>query len=203
MYRGAAVSVSLSLIIPGAGILGAVAVVVYGSVKRPGQTGAEAPPAIEQSLPPEWEAQFVRPIPMYTPKIIIPSRPETPAMSFDNPADQGQTAGAEMGKELVRLQERLAATSRDVQQIEQLVKDGMANIALAIDKQATAFNQSFEAAKNQFVAKAELEAYKALTAQQMSETARDLAFVRKIILTFCGFILLAFLGGVASLVITK
>lgn len=151
----------------------------------------------------DWDVHFARPIPAY----IFPSRaPETEdpdSMAGEKEHDVTSMSDADSRVHMVRLEERLAGMGRDVQGLERLFKDGMSQIAAAIDKQATAFNTSFESAKLQFVAKGELEAMRQLWGQKHEEQNKEIAFLRKVVLGFCAFILIGFMGAVASQVFVK
>lgn len=151
----------------------------------------------------DWDVFFQKPIPAW----IFPSPahdkedPEPMAGEKDN--DVTAMSDADSRVHMVRLEERLAGMGRDVQGLERLFKDGMSQIAAAIDKQATAFNTSFESAKLQFVAKGELEAMRQLWGQKHEEQNKEIAFLRKVVLGFCAFILIGFMGAVASQVFVK
>lgn len=202
---GGVVPLTFSLLLAGACFLAtamAVAIVVRIVLKGPEPVLA-AKPIGSLVLKSDWDILFQKPPAVWIFPSPAPDTKEHQTMAGEKDHDVTAAAESDARIQMVRLEERLAGMGRDVQGLERLFKDGMSQIAQAIDKQATAFNTSFESAKLQFVAKGELEAMRQLWGQKHEEQNKEIAFLRKVVLGFCAFILIGFMGAVASQVFVK
>lgn len=105
--------------------------------------------------------------------------------------------------EIIRLQEWRAHTSQDLREVKRMIQEGQDRQTGAIEKLALSFKAAFDSASQNFVSKTEMESILKLVSQKSEEQAKEIAFLRKILLGFCAFILVGFMGAVASQVFVK
>lgn len=118
--------------------------------------------------------------------------------------DESTVSGdGDVKAEIIRLQEWRQHTSRDLQEVKRMIQESQDRQTTAIEKLAGAFNAAFENAAQRFVSKVEMESILKLLAQKSEEQAKEISFLRKILLGFCAFILVGFMGAVASQVFVK